>query len=56
MDALTYSDVRASLQRVMAGMTDYDVGGFRINLRPGLRDPARTIDLISITADGRVLR
>lgn len=46
----------AGLQRVMAGMTDYDVGGFRINLRPGLRDPQRTIDLISITADGRVLR
>ncbi|WP_077002506.1 ABC transporter substrate-binding protein [Variovorax sp. KK3] len=46
----------ATLQRVMAGMTDYDVGGFRINLRPGLRDPHRSIDLISITADGRVLR
>lgn len=46
----------ASLQRVMTGMTDYDVGGFRINLRPGLRDPQRTIDLVSITADGRVLR
>ena len=46
----------AALQRVMAGMTDYDVGGFRINLRPGLRDPGRTIDLISITKDGRVLR
>lgn len=46
----------ATLQRVMAGMTDYDVGGFRINLRPGLRDSARSIDLISITADGRVLR
>ncbi|RST56850.1 ABC transporter substrate-binding protein [Variovorax sp. MHTC-1] len=46
----------ANLQRVMAGMTDYDVGGFRINLRPGLRDPQRSIDLISITADGRVLR
>jgi ABC-type branched-subunit amino acid transport system substrate-binding protein len=45
-----------TLQRVMADMTDYDVGGFRINLRPGLHDPARTIDLISITADGRVLR
>lgn len=46
----------ASLQRVMAGMTDYDVGGLRINLRPGLRDPQRPIDLVSITADGRVLR
>lgn len=46
----------AALQRVMTGMTDYDVGGFRINLRPGLRDPARNIDLISITAEGRILR
>jgi len=46
----------ASLQRVMTGMTDYDVGGFRINLRPGLRDNVRSIDLISISSDGRVLR
>ncbi|MGO4391067.1 ABC transporter substrate-binding protein [Variovorax sp. M-6] len=46
----------ATLQRVMTGMTDYDVGGFRINLRPGLRDPGRAIDLISITKEGRVLR
>ncbi|MFM9922612.1 ABC transporter substrate-binding protein [Variovorax sp. H27-G14] len=46
----------ASLQRTMTGMTDYDVGGFRINLRPGLRDNVRRIDLISISADGRVLR
>ena len=46
----------ATLQRAMAGMTDYDVGGFRINLRPGLRDASRNIDLISISADGRVLR
>lgn len=46
----------ASLQKVMTAMTDYDVGGFRINLRPGLRDPSRAIDLISISADGRVLR
>jgi ABC-type branched-subunit amino acid transport system substrate-binding protein len=46
----------ATLQKVMAGMTDYDVGGFRINLRPGLRDPGRSIDLISINKDGRVLR
>ena len=46
----------ATLQRAMTGMTDYDVGGFRINLRPGLRDNVRSIDLISISADGRVLR
>ncbi len=46
----------ATLQRTMTAMTDYDVGGFRINLRPGLRDNVRSIDLISILADGRVLR
>lgn len=46
----------ATLQRTMSTMTDYDVGGFRINLRPGLRDNVRSIDLISISADGRVLR
>ncbi|WP_354399786.1 ABC transporter substrate-binding protein [Variovorax sp. OAS795] len=46
----------SSLQRVMTAMTDYDVGGFRVNLRPGLRDASRNIDLISISADGRVLR
>jgi ABC-type branched-subunit amino acid transport system substrate-binding protein len=45
-----------ALQRVMAGMTDYDVGGFRINLRPELHDPGRHIDLVSINKDGRVLR
>jgi branched-chain amino acid transport system substrate-binding protein len=31
----------ATLQRTMTAMTDYDVGGFRINLRPGLRDNVR---------------
>ena len=30
---------KAALQKAMTSMTDYDVGGFRINLRPGLRDP-----------------
>jgi ABC-type branched-subunit amino acid transport system substrate-binding protein len=47
---------RAALQRVMAGMSDYDVGGFRINLRAGVRDTSRPIDLVTITADGRVIR
>ncbi|MBN9408240.1 MAG: ABC transporter substrate-binding protein [Burkholderiales bacterium] len=47
---------RAALQRAMAGMTDYDVGGFRINLRAGVRDPSRPIDLVTVTADGRVIR
>ena len=46
----------ASLQRTLAGMTDFDVGGFRVNLRSGVRDALRTIDLVTVTADGKVLR
>lgn len=44
------------LQKAMAGMTDYDVGGFRINLRAGVRDSIRAIDLVTITPDGKVVR
>ncbi len=47
---------KAALQKAMASMTDYDVGGFRLNLRAGVRDAARAIDLVTITADGKVLR
>ncbi|HSH88994.1 MAG TPA: ABC transporter substrate-binding protein [Ramlibacter sp.] len=47
---------KAALQRTMASMTDYDVGGFRINLRAGIRDSVRAIDLVTITADGKVVR
>jgi ABC-type branched-subunit amino acid transport system substrate-binding protein len=47
---------KAALQRAMASMTDYDVGGFRINLRAGVRDSVRAIDLVTITADGKVVR
>jgi len=47
---------KASLQRAMTGMTDYDVGGFRINLRAGVRDSVRAIDLVTITPDGKVVR
>lgn len=47
---------RASLLKAMAGMNDFDVGGFRINLRPPLHDPARPVELVYITAEGRVLR
>jgi branched-chain amino acid transport system substrate-binding protein len=47
---------RANLQKTMASMTDYDVGGFRINLRAGVRDSVRAIDLVTITADGKVVR
>jgi len=44
------------LQKTMASMTDYDVGGFRINLRAGIRDSVRAIDLVTITPDGKIVR
>jgi ABC-type branched-subunit amino acid transport system substrate-binding protein len=47
---------RARLQAAMTAMTDYDVGGFRINLRAGVRDSARTIELVTIRPDGKVVR
>ena len=47
---------KASLQKAMASMTDYDVGGFRINLRAGIRDSVRAIDLVTITPDGKIVR
>jgi ABC-type branched-subunit amino acid transport system substrate-binding protein len=47
---------KARLQSAMATMTDYDVGGFRINLRAGTRDSARAIDLVTIRPDGKVVR
>ena len=47
---------KAKLQASMAGMTDYDVGGFRINLRAGMRDSVRAIDLVTITPDGKIIR
>lgn len=48
--------VDAGLQKTMAAMTDYDVGGFRINLRAGVRDSVRAIDLVTITPDGKIVR
>jgi len=47
---------KAGLQKTMASMTDYDVGGFRINLRAGVRDSVRAIDLVTITPDGKIVR
>jgi len=34
----------------------YDVGGFRINLRAGVHDLVRSVELVTITAEGKVLR
>jgi ABC-type branched-subunit amino acid transport system substrate-binding protein len=47
---------KAALQKTMASMIDYDVGGFRINLRAGVRDSIRAIDLVTITPDGKIVR
>jgi len=47
---------KAAMQRAMATLTDYDVGGFRINTRAGVRDSVRSIDLVTITADGKIVR
>ncbi len=46
----------ASLQRALASMTDYDVGGFHVNLRGGVRDGLRAIDIVTVTSDGKVVR
>lgn len=47
---------KAGLQKAMASMTDYDIGGFRVNLRAGIRDSVRAIDLVTITPDGKIVR
>ena len=47
---------QARLQAAMAAMSDYDIGGFRINLRAGVRDSVRAIDLVTIRPDGKVVR
>lgn len=47
---------RAGLQKAFASMLDYDVGGFRINLKARKYESVRAIDLVSITPDGKVVR
>jgi ABC-type branched-subunit amino acid transport system substrate-binding protein len=47
---------KAALQRTLAAMDNYDVGGFRVNLRAGVRDSVRAIDLVTITPDGKIVR
>lgn len=46
----------AGLQKAFNSMTDYDVGGFRVNLRPKKYESVRAIDLVSITPDGKIIR
>ena len=49
------SDMPA-LQKAMGSMPQFDIGGFRVNLRPAVRDSVRVIDLVTLTEDGRVVR
>ena len=47
---------RAGLQKAFNSMTDYDMGGFRVNLRSKKYESVRAIDLVSITPDGKIVR
>ena len=47
---------RAGLQKAFTSMTDYDLGGFRVNLRSKKYESVRAIDLVSITPDGKIIR
>ena len=47
---------RASLQKAFESMTDYDMSGFRVNLRPKKYESVRAVDLVTITPDGKVVR
>lgn len=47
---------RASMHKALSGLGDLDVGGFRLHLRAGVRDSIWAIDLVTVTADGRVIR
>lgn len=44
------------LARTLAGMPNYDVGGFRLNLRAAPREATSAIELVAISADGRIIR
>lgn len=47
---------RAGLQKAFESMTDVDMKGFRVNLRPKKYESVRAIDLVTITPDGKVVR
>jgi branched-chain amino acid transport system substrate-binding protein len=46
----------AGLQKAFESITDYDVGGFRVNLRPKKYESIRLVDLVTITPDGKIVR
>jgi branched-chain amino acid transport system substrate-binding protein len=47
---------RAGLQKAFESMTDFDMSGFRVNLRAKKYESVRAVDLVKITPDGKVLR
>ncbi|MDP1741903.1 ABC transporter substrate-binding protein [Polaromonas sp.] len=47
---------RAALQKAFESITDYDVGGYRVNLRAKKYESVRLVDLVTITPDGKVVR
>ena len=47
---------KAGLQRAFESMTDYDMSGFRVNLRTKKYESVRAVDLVTITPDGKVVR
>ena len=47
---------RAGLQKAFESMIDYDMSGFRVNLRPKKYESVRAVDLVTITPDGKVVR
>ena len=47
---------RSGLQKAFETMTDYDMSGFRVNLRAKKYESVRAVDLVSITPDGKIVR
>ena len=47
---------RAGLQKAFESMTDFDMNGLRINLRPKKYESVRLVDLVTITPEGKVVR
>ena len=47
---------RGGLQKAFESMTDYDMRGFRVNLRAKKYESVGAVDLVTITPDGKVLR
>ena len=47
---------REKLVQTLEGMSNYDVGGFRVSFSPNERAGSRFVDLTVVGSGGRVLR